>query len=169
MLTRPQQILVKRAQREAGLNDADYRDALQAVSGCRSSKDAALTDRHVDQVLAYLEAIYWRAVEKGEMQPHCKPDAIFRQKGYWAQKNTHQETSRDRYIAGSLSHEIKSLEAQLGEFGFGPAYFTAIRHKVTQGHTDPRSQHAYRNALRRTLSAKQRKFSDAESAQAGKV
>ena len=33
MLSRPQQILLKRAQREAGLLDDDYRDALQMISG----------------------------------------------------------------------------------------------------------------------------------------
>lgn len=51
MITRAQQILLKRAQAQAGLDDADYRDAIEAVSGipgCRSSKDSRLTDRHID-------------------------------------------------------------------------------------------------------------------------
>ncbi|MBE0541611.1 MAG: hypothetical protein IH623_09510, partial [Verrucomicrobia bacterium] len=47
MLSRAQQILLKRAQREAALDDAEYRDALATVSGCRSSKDMEFTDRHL--------------------------------------------------------------------------------------------------------------------------
>ena len=88
MLSRAQQILLKRAQREAGLLDGDYREALQTVAGCQSSKDADLTDRHLDKLLAYFEAIYWRAVNAGQLQPCCKTTAVFRQPGYWAAKNT---------------------------------------------------------------------------------
>ena len=73
MLSRPQQILLKRAQREAGLSDDEYRDALQTVTGCRSSTAPALTDRHLDKVLAYFEAIHWRNVDAGELQPSSSP------------------------------------------------------------------------------------------------
>ena len=65
MLTNPQKAILKRAQREAGLADADYRDALQTVAGCRSSTDPILTNRHLDKLLAYLEAIHWHAVDAG--------------------------------------------------------------------------------------------------------
>ena len=83
MLSRRQQILLKRAQREAGLSDNDYRDALQTVAGCRSSTSPVLTDRHMDKVLAYFEAIHWRAVDAGKLQPSCSATAVFRQ-GYYA-------------------------------------------------------------------------------------
>ena len=164
MLSRAQQILVKRARREAGLSDADYRVALEVVSGCRSTTDARMTDRHCDLVLAYFEAILWRAVDAGALQPSCKPDAVFKQRGYWAQKNTRQETSRDRYAASSVTRQIADLERELGVMGFGAGYCASIRAKVTEGRTDVRSLHAYRAALQRTLRAKQNKFADAASA-----
>lgn len=44
MLSRAQQILLKRAQREAGLSDDDYRDALETIAGCRTSKSPTLID-----------------------------------------------------------------------------------------------------------------------------
>jgi len=70
MLSRPQQILLKRAQAEAALPDPDYRSAIATISGmadCRSSKDPRLTDRHVDNLLSYLEAIHWRQVDAGTL------------------------------------------------------------------------------------------------------
>lgn len=158
MLTRPQQILLKRAQREAALSDADYRDALATVSGCRSSTDPEMTDRHLDLALAYLEAIHWRKVAAGELQPCCKCNAVFRQRGCWAAKNTRQETSRDRYTGTNLGRDIADLEAALRGLGFGPGYCAAIREKVTRGRTDAHAQHLYKAALERTLRAKQNKF-----------
>jgi len=94
MLSRPQQILLKRAQREAGLPDDEYRDALQTVTGCRSSKDPQLTDRHLDLLLGYFEAIHWRKVDAGqhvfagELQPPCRPNAVFRQRGFTGRPKT---------------------------------------------------------------------------------
>jgi len=158
MLSRPQQILLKRAQREAALDDVEYRDALEAVSGCRTSKDPRLTDRHLDVALAYLEAIYWRKVDQGELQPACKPDAVFRQRGYWAGKNTRQETSRDRHNGVNVDEGIRALESALQQLGYGSAYCATIREKVTDGRTDPHAQHLYRAALERTLKAKQRQL-----------
>ena len=157
MLSRAQQILVKRAQREAGLNDAEYREALEVVSGCRSSADARMTDRQCDLVLGYFEAIYWRRVDAGELQGACKPNAVFRQRHYWAQKNSRQESSRDRYAAATVRQVIADLEGALGALGFGAAYCAAIRATVTEGRTDPRSLHAYKAALQRTLRAKEKK------------
>src|SRR5208283_660769 len=98
MLSRAQQILLKRAQREAALADGEYREALETVAGCRSSKDSPLTDGHLDSLLGYFEAIHWRKVDAGDLQRSCRPDAVFRQRGHWAAKNTRQETSRDRFI-----------------------------------------------------------------------
>jgi hypothetical protein len=154
MISRAQQILLKRAQREAGLSDADYRDALETVAGCRTSKDARLADRDLDKLLAYFEAIHWRAADAGTLQPSCRLDAVFRQRGYWASKNTRQETSRDRYNGRNQGASIRDLEAGLATLGFGPAYCATIRDKVCQGRTDAAALHLYEAALRRTLKAK---------------
>jgi len=155
-LTRAQQILLKRAQREAGLTDEDYRDALETVTGCRTSKDHRLTDTHMDKVLAYFEAIHWRAVDGGALQPACGTNAVFRQRGYWATKNTRQESSRDRWNGRNQGGEIRELEAALSELGYGPAYCSAIRDKVCHGRNDAASLHLYRAALERTLKSKRR-------------
>jgi hypothetical protein len=158
MISRAQQILVKRAQREAGLNDLEYREALAAVSGCRSTTDPRLTDRGVDLVLAYFEAVLWRKVDAGELQAPCRPDAVFRQRGYWARKNPRQETSRDRYAKQYPISEVSALEGALDELGFNSAYCAAIRSKVTHGREDPAAMYAYMAALRRTLAAKRRQM-----------
>lgn len=156
MITRSQQILIKRAQRECALADDEYRDALEATTGCRSSRDAALEDRGVDIFLSYLEAIHWRKVDEGELQISCKPDAVFRQRGYWKHKNNSQETSRDRFTGQNLGHEIAMLESQLLAMGYGPRYVEGIRLKVMRGRCDPRAMHLYRAALDRTLRSKRR-------------
>jgi len=158
MITRREQILLKRAQREAGLSDDDYREALVTVAGCRSSTSPDFTCRHVDTALAYFEAIHWRKVEKGELPPCCKPDAVFRQRGYWARKNTRQETSRDRYTGINLGHEIAVLESALTGLGFSDGYCAAIREKVMRGRNDARAQYLYKAALERTIRAKRKQF-----------
>jgi hypothetical protein len=154
MLSRAQQILLKRAQRECGLPDREYRDALELVCHCRTSKDPVLTDRHLDKVLSYFEAIHWRGVDAGELQPPSKPDAVFRQRGYWASKNTRQETSRDRFAGRNLSREIGDLERKLHALGFSDNYCDGIRSNVTHGRDDAHALHLYRAALERTLRAK---------------
>lgn len=156
MISRAQQILIKRAQKEAGLDDAEYREALYAVARLRSSTDHAMTDRHVDSVIAYFEAIYWRKIDSGGLQPDCKGNAVFRQRGYWKSKNCSGESSRDRYVSSSVSTEISTLERELAKLGFGAAYCAGIRHRAIQDATDLPSLHVYRSALRRTLSAKQK-------------
>jgi hypothetical protein len=157
MVTRPQQILIKRAQREAGLVDAEYRDALETVSGCRTTTDPRMTDRHVDLALAYFEAIYWRGVDSGALPGPCKADAIFRQRGFWAAKNPGNSTSRDRYATNAVTEEIAHLESALADLGFSAAYCAAIREKIAPGCEDVHSLHLYKAALRRTLKAKQKK------------
>jgi len=157
MLSRAQQILLKRAQREAALADGEYREALETVAGCRSSKDSPLTDGHLDSLLGYFEAIHWRKVDAGDLQRSCRPDAVFRQRGHWAAKNTRQETSRDRFINLNLGQSIASLEGQLGDLGYSAKYCASIRTKVTHDRTDTHAQHLYRAALERTLKAKARR------------
>jgi hypothetical protein len=156
MLTRPQQILLKRAQREAALPNDEYRDALELVSHCRSSKDPAMTDRDLDLLLGYFEAIFYRKVAAGELQPSCKPGAVFRQRGYWAAKNTSQETSRDRFTHLNLGQAIADLERKLEALGFGKSYCDSIRKNSTHGRNDAHALHIYRAALQRTLNAKAR-------------
>ena len=163
MLSRAQQILLKRAQREAGLADDEYREALELIAGCRSSRDSSFTDRQLDQVLAYFEAIHWRRMDAGELQPSGSANAVFRQRGYWAAKNTRQETSRDRFNGINSGEEIARLERDLAALGFGQAYCDAIRRKVTQGRSDAHALHLYRGALERTLKAKARPAETAEN------
>jgi hypothetical protein len=157
MLSRPQQILLKRAQREAALADGEYRDALEIVSGCRSSKDAAIMDRQLDLLLGYFEAIHWRKVDAGELQPSCSAIAVFRQRGYWAAKNTRQETSRDRFTNFNLGQAIGDLERKFEALGFGKSYCESIRKNSTHGRSDAHALHLYRAALERTLNAKARR------------
>ncbi len=154
MLSRAQQILLKRGQREAGLSDDDYRDALEMIAGCRSSKSPALTDRHLDKLFAYFEAIHWRAVDAGTLQPSGSITAVFRQRGYWVAKNTNQETSRDRFNDSNLAKSIADLEREMAGLGFGQGYCAAIRKKVANGRDDTRGLHLYCAALQRTLKAK---------------
>ena len=170
MISRLQQILLKRAQKQAGLDDADYRDAIQQVTGlpgCRSSKDARLSDEHIDRLLSYFEAIYWRRVGLGELQAPCKPDAVFQKPYFWATKNTRLINSRDRYLASPanpVKQEIAGLEAGLARLGFGQTYCDAIREKVTPGNRqDAHGLHLYKAALKRTLAAKRKSFSDTRS------
>jgi hypothetical protein len=156
MITRFQKALVKRAQREAALPDEDYRDALHAVCGCRSTTDPRMTDRDVDLVLAYMEAIYWRAVDSGTLQPVCNSNAVFAQRGYWAKKNPKTETSRDRFCKSQADGEIEELEREMAALGFGKRYCEGIKARVTQGRTDTRAVFQYKTALARTLESKRR-------------
>jgi hypothetical protein len=160
MLSRAQQILLKRAQAEAALDDADYRDAIATVSGmadCRSSTDARLTDRHVDNLLSYFEAIFWKKFDATSpltetMQAVRKANAIFRQRGYWASKNPKNNTSRDRYGETNLQPAVSALEAELAGLGCGMAYCRAIQNKIV-----PFSLAKYLGALNRTVKAKRAK------------
>ena len=151
MISRPQQILLKRAQAQAQIPDAEYRALLAHVTGMpdlHSSNDPRLTDCHLDRLLAFFEFLYWDMVRfKPEVQTHCNPTAIFRQPGYWAAKNTRQETSRDRFTSSQLTQDIQAAESALISSGYSSAYCAAIRRRIT----NPRH---YLAALRRTLSSK---------------
>lgn len=156
MLSRAQQIILKRAQRQAGIEDAEYRETLFRFAGCESSRDSRFSNEHLDTVLAYFEAIFWRAVDAGILNAPCKGDEVFLQRGYWASKNTRAETSRDRYNTKNLSAEISALESELERLGFGESYCQAIRENVTQGGTNARCLNLYRAALERTLKSKRK-------------
>lgn len=154
MLTRPQQILLKRAQQEAGLSDSDYRESIATVSGhadCRSSTDSRLTDENADNLLSYFEAIHWRKVDAGELQPSCKPLAVFRQRGYWARKNSKGNTSRDRHADIQIAKAVNLLEDDLMKMGYSLQYLSAIQNRIV-----PFSVVNYHAALKRTLLAKRK-------------
>ena len=158
MLSRSQQILLKRAQKQAALADDEYRDAIAIVSGmedCRSSTDGRLTDRHCDNLLSYFEAIYWRKVDARALRHVFKPDAVFRKRGFWASKNPSGNTSRDRYAGNAIAQEVADLEACLTEYGCGLLYFQGIQQRMRRGGKDF-SLVQYAAALKRTLAAKQR-------------
>lgn len=161
MLSNSQKSLVKRAQRECQLSEAEYRDALEAAAGVRSSTDPRMTDRGVDLVLAYLEAIYWCRVDAGDLQPSGKPGAVFTVRGFWKGRNPRGNTTRDRYNGQLSPHsKILELESRLQDLGFDANYCSAIREKVTHSRQDDRSLHAYVAALKRTLSSKEKLFGD---------
>jgi hypothetical protein len=154
VISRAQQILLKRAQAQAGLDDGDYRDAIESVAGmagCRSSKDARLTDSHVDRLMGYFEAIYWRGVDAGALQEPSKVNAVFRQRGFWGSRNPAGNTSRDRFTGASMEGKIEAAEAELAALGFGPGYLAAIRRRMGVVRLI-----VYLAALNRTLRAKRR-------------
>lgn len=163
MLSNRQKALLKRAQRQAGLSDDEYREALALVTGFRTSTDPAITDRHLDKLIAYFEAIYWRGVDAGSLQPPGRTTAVFQRRGYWASKNTSQETSRDRFNGRNQAAEIGALEASMADLGFGAVYCAAIRRNVCQGRDDAHALHLYEAALQRTLIAKLKASQAAEN------
>lgn len=162
MLSRPQQVLLKRAQAQAGIGDEEYRDTMEHHCGVRSSTDARMSDEHLDLMLSILEGIYWHAHDAGRLPEPCNANAPFVRRAYWSSKNPAKNTSRDRYNAESLNGDIAALERQLcSEFGCGPGYFRAIKSKVIpsarQNMAWPAGLVKYRTALERTLEAKRKK------------
>lgn len=152
MLSNSQKALIKQAQRDARLSDAEYREVWQTVAGVTSSTDPRLGDEHMDTFMSYVEAIYWRKRDE------LLGSAIFRVRGYWAHKNTKVENSRDRFVTGTVKQEIEDLERQLAELGCNASYCAAIRRKVTRDNAESAYGLAlYRSALERTLKAKRKK------------
>jgi hypothetical protein len=101
------------------------------------------------QLRPALEAIHWRKVDGVRcFQPSCKPNAVFRQRGYWASKNPKGSTSRDRFGEGNLQPAVAALEQELAELGCGMAYCRAIQNKI-----QPFSLAKYLGALNRTVKA----------------
>lgn len=160
MLTRPQIILIKRAQREAGLDDAAYRAALrdELHLGVSSSKDPALGQKEFDLIMAYFEAIYWKgsAIVPIANERVSREKSVFRQRGYWAGKNFGGETSRERHRARPVADEIATIERELADLGFGAAYCQKIRDRVTRGIAGARAMQKYCAAIARTLRFKRK-------------
>ena len=158
MLSNPQKALIKSAQRQAKLPDEEYREVLKTVTGYSTSTEPRLGDRSCDKILAYLEAIYWRKVDKNEIQHAATERSPFRQPRYWANKNNREENSRDRFMQTDVSAAIRHSEAALAKLGFGPAYCATIRQNVTQGQSDPHAMFCYNAALQRTIQSKEAKL-----------
>lgn len=157
MLTNPQKALLKRAQRQAELSDEDYRDILQLVTGCTSSTDPRLGDRHLDVLLSFFEAEYWRKHDEERLQRSCEGNAVFRQARYfWRSRNTNAETSRDRYAKNKVVEQIAALENEFAALGYGEDYLGTIRDRVTHGAENIRALHAYAAALTHTVSTKRK-------------
>jgi hypothetical protein len=157
MLSKPQIWLLKSAQRQAGIDDTEYRSALAQLCGVQSSTDPELGDSHLDMLLAYFEAIYWSGVDAGSLQPPLKGTEPFRKRGFWAQKNKAGNTSRDRFTKAQLAEQIISAECTLTDLGASPAYIAAIRNKVCQGHSDCHTFQVYLSALHRTIKSRLKK------------
>ena len=159
MLSNPQKALLAMAKRQVGFTDDDYRQALQEVTGVRSSTDARLGDRHFDRIMGYFEAVYWLKVDKAELlHDPSKGNAPFLTRRFWASRNTAEETSRDRFALNRLNLEIAQLERAFGDLGYGPEYVAKIKENVSRDRSgdDLRSLHAYAAALRRTLAGKKK-------------
>lgn len=159
-LSRAQIILLQRARADAGLEDADYREALHLVAGVNSSKDPRINDVHLDRLLAYFEAIYWGHLDAAIQ---VKPSRVFSRRGYWAGKNRAGHNSRDRFLLQIIKKDILKLEAELAELGFGDGYIQSIYRNTVRDQDDPsaHSLAAYRHALSRTLSAKRKEHAHA--------
>lgn len=153
MLSNPQKSLIKRAQRQAVLDDADYRALLREFAGVESSTDAKLGNSQFDIIMAHIEATYWFRVDSGALKHVFRSNAPFLQRGYWASKNPPGQTSRDRYAAADLAAEIEAAESNLAASGANASYLAGIRRRV--GGSDRK----YLAALRRTI--------DSRSAKAG--
>lgn len=155
MLTNPQKGLLKRAQAEAGLEDVEYRDAIEMVSalpGCRSSTDARLTDDHFDSLMSYIDAIYWRKVDTEDWHLHsCNGFSVFVKRGYWPAKNQRGDTSRDRFTGEKLRGEIQQAEQALADLGYDFSYVQGIQNRIV-----PFSLVNYLAALTRTLKSKRK-------------
>jgi len=147
MLTNDQKALLKRGQAQAGIEDAEYRDILDQLTGCRSSTDARLGDSHLDTLLAYFEAIYWREFDDGRLAAPGR-NAVFRRRGYWAGKNALGNTSRDRFNERELTEAIALAERDLGRLGYGSRYLAGIQRRTGSGRM-------YLAALQRTIRSKQ--------------
>lgn len=144
-----QKALIAQARRALRLTDDDYRQDLRRICKVDTSTARQLTDRDLDRIMAYWEAIYWRTLStqnplnsqpQNGIKPFLKPD-------YWARKNTAHNTSRDRYTKAHAEHDAEHFESLLLAAGKNQAYLQTIKRNC---HHDPV---AYRAALAKTCKA----------------
>ena len=166
MLSNEQKSLLKRAQKQAEIPDAEYREALQLIAGVHTSTDPTIGDRHLDKLMGYFEAIYWQKVAA---KTAASPDLLvkhgakrqylpFLAPEYWKNKNARASTSRDRYTDDSLARKIAALESELYQLGCNTWYVAKIKANVLGDRSDPAGLHKYKFALQRTIAAKQKKL-----------
>lgn len=144
MLTNRQKAMLKTAQRLAGVPDTEYRETLQRIAGVASSTDRRMGNDHLDVVMSFFEAIYWRRVRAGDVVHRVGNFHPFRAEGYWAGKNSAERTSRDEYMERHWEVEIARLESEMAAAGYGRNYCAAIARRCD-------SAAHYAAALRRTL------------------
>lgn len=151
-LTNAQKSLCKRAQRQADVPDAEYREAWRQITGladCDTSTDPRLGNRELDKMMSYMEAIYWRRIDERTLQVGAyNRHHPFRTRGYWSARNRKIETSRDRFLAGAASGNVIGLERNLSLAGYDPKNLEGIRRRM-----DGKTPFAHRAALQRTLNA----------------
>lgn len=160
MLTNEQKSLLKRAQRQADLPDADYREALQVIAGVSSSTDPRMGDEHLDKLMKYFEAIYWRKVETGDLTHKPGKWEPFLKRDYWKLKNTPQQSSRDRFTGRNLAQQIADLETAMADLGFNAYYCAKIKANVTSRGSTADASWKYKAALERTLASKRKKLEE---------
>ena len=157
MLSKLQIMRLQMARRQAGIPDDEYRDILANIfDGCVSSKDPRLTNEHWDRIVAFWEAVYFRKLERGEVNPPGRNE-MFQKRGYWAEKNQRDNTSRDRYTRDDLAGQISAAEARLHALGKGPHYCAAIRARIGGDAASPLQQRKYLAALLKTAEAAKRR------------
>jgi hypothetical protein len=155
MISRAEQIWLKRAQAAAHLEDAEYREALQQFAHVRSSTDPRMTHDQFERLMGYFEAIHWRLRESGAAQP----SDVCRRRGYWAERCHDGDANRARFAMHQQTDQIHELERDLIGSGVSVDYLDGIRVRSmsSPAHPDTRDLAAYRAALRRTLAARLRK------------
>jgi len=155
MISRAEQIWLKRAQSAAGIADPEYRESLDRFAHVRSSTDPRMTHDQFERLMGYFEAIHWRLRESGAAQP----SDVFRRRGYWAERCHDGDRNRARYAMHQQTDQIHELERDLIGSGVSVDYLDGIRARAMRNarHPDTRDLSAYRAALRRTLAARLRK------------
>ena len=155
MISRAEQIWLKRAQAAAGIADTEYRESLERFAHVRSSTDPRLTHDQFERLMGYFEAIYWSLRDSGAVQPN----EVFRRRGYWAERCHDGDRNRARYAMHQQTEQIHELERDLIGMGFSVDYLDEIRMRSMHApqHPTPRDLAGYRAALQRTLDSRQRK------------
>ena len=151
MISNEQKAVLKRAQREAMIDDEEYRDILenQLGFGFRSSTDPRMGDRHMDKAMIYFEAIYWRQVDQGTIKLR-NPKTVFTRRNFWKDRNTLASNSRERFASSALAGQIAILEKNMHALGKNSFYLAAIKRNC-------KSDWGYKIALERAVKANQRK------------
>lgn len=151
MLTPAQKSLVKRAQRQANLDDEQYRDLWRVITGwedCDTSTDPRIGDRHVDKMMGMLEAIYWLRVDQAQLTHAPGKHSPFLNREYWSRRNKAGQTTRDQYAEKRLAAECNSIALRLQSAGYPIQKIWGITNKLAG-----KGPVALKAALSRTLAS----------------